>query len=107
MIDLTQDVHPLTDFKHRTPEFTRRIKETGSPLILTINGKPELVVLSIADYQQMEQEIKRLKFLRLRAELKLGDAALKRGDYTEYTDQTLQNLFDELEQDAAAGPPDA
>ena len=95
MIDLTQDIHPLTDFKHKTPEFTKRLKESGGPLILTINGKPELAVLSIQEFQEMRDQIDKLKVLRLRAELMRGEDAIKRGDYTVYTD--LQQLFEELE----------
>ncbi len=52
-MNLERDIHPLTDFKKNTPEFLRRLKETGDPVILTINGKAELVVQDAASYQKL------------------------------------------------------
>ena len=35
-MNLGQEMHPLTDFKRKTPEFLRQLKETGNPVVLTI-----------------------------------------------------------------------
>ena len=51
MLDLTADIHSLTDFKRRTTIFIEQIKQTGRPLVLTVNGKAELVVQDAASYQ--------------------------------------------------------
>ena len=54
MLDLTtKDVHPLSDFKRRTPEFLRRLRAEGRPLLLTLNGRAEVVVLDAASYQKL------------------------------------------------------
>jgi len=53
MLDLTTDIQSLTDFKRRTSEFIEQIKETGHPLVLTLNGKAELVVQDAASYQKL------------------------------------------------------
>jgi prevent-host-death family protein len=50
-----QDIHSLTDFKRKTPEFLSQLKETGHPVVLTINGKAELVVQDAAAYQKLRQ----------------------------------------------------
>ena len=47
-MNLIEDIHSLTDFKRKTSEFLRQLKETGKPLVLTINGKAELVVQDAA-----------------------------------------------------------
>jgi hypothetical protein len=47
-MNLSRDIHSLTDFKRQTPEFLRQLKETGHPLVLMINGKAELVVQDAA-----------------------------------------------------------
>jgi PHD/YefM family antitoxin component YafN of YafNO toxin-antitoxin module len=52
-MDLSRDIHSLTDFKKHTPEFIRQLKDTGEPLVLTINGKAELVVQDAASYQKL------------------------------------------------------
>lgn len=52
MIDPTS-VHPITDFKRNTPAFVKRLKETGRPEVLTIEGRGELVVQDAAAYQRL------------------------------------------------------
>jgi hypothetical protein len=31
-MNLSQDFHPLTEFKQNTPEFLRQLTETGNPV---------------------------------------------------------------------------
>ncbi len=59
MFDLTQDIRPLTDFKRRTAAFTKQLKKTGQPLVLTVNGQAELVVHDVASYQKLQEMIER------------------------------------------------
>lgn len=53
MIDLTTDIHSLTDFKRQTTVYLEQIKQTGHPLVLTLNGKAEVVVQDAAAYQRL------------------------------------------------------
>ncbi len=53
MLDLNRDINSLSNFKRNTPEFIRQLKETGHPVVLTINGKAELVVQDSASYQKL------------------------------------------------------
>jgi prevent-host-death family protein len=55
MLDISRDIHSLTDFKKNTTEFINQLKETGDPVVLTINGKAELVVQDAAAYQRLRQ----------------------------------------------------
>jgi prevent-host-death family protein len=59
MLNVTTDIHSLTDFKRRTGEFIEQIKETGHPLVLTLNGKAELVVQDAASYQRLIDAVDR------------------------------------------------
>ena len=52
-INFTQDIRSLTDFKRRTTELTEQIRETGRPLVLTVNGRAELVVQDADSYQAL------------------------------------------------------
>ena len=49
-MDITKDIQPLTDFKRNTTELLRQMKETGEPIVLTINGRAELVVQDAGSY---------------------------------------------------------
>jgi PHD/YefM family antitoxin component YafN of YafNO toxin-antitoxin module len=52
-MNLHRDIHSLTDFKHKTPEFVQLLRETGEPIVLTINGKAALVVQDARSYQKL------------------------------------------------------
>jgi len=49
-MDLTTDIQPLSYFKRNTPAAIRQIKK-GRPMVLTIDGKAQLVVLDTKEYQ--------------------------------------------------------
>lgn len=53
MLDINSDTNSLSNFKRNTPEFLRQLKETGHPVVLTINGRAELVVQDTASYQKL------------------------------------------------------
>ncbi len=53
MLDINSDINSLSNFKRNTPEFLRQLKESGHPVVLTINGKAELVVQDTASYQKL------------------------------------------------------
>ena len=63
MLDISREIHSLTDFKKNTSEFTRQLKETGEPMVLTINGKAELVVQDAAAYQRLREVAEEAKVL--------------------------------------------
>jgi PHD/YefM family antitoxin component YafN of YafNO toxin-antitoxin module len=44
MLDLNGDIDYLTEFKRNTTEFLSQLKETGQPVVLSVDGKAELVV---------------------------------------------------------------
>jgi hypothetical protein len=52
MLNLSRDINSLSNFKRKTPEFMEQLKETRSPLVLTVNGVAELVVQSAESYQK-------------------------------------------------------
>lgn len=47
------DIHSLTDFQRNTKAYVRKLKETGRPQVLTVNGKPEVVVQDAKAYQEI------------------------------------------------------
>ncbi len=47
-----QDIRSLTDFQRNTKTHLRRLKHTGRPEVLTVNGKAELIVQNAAAYEE-------------------------------------------------------
>ena len=50
---LTRDIHSLSTFKRDTAKLVRQMKRTKKPVILTVNGKAELVVQDAESYQEL------------------------------------------------------
>jgi prevent-host-death family protein len=61
MINLTQDIQPLSTFKRNTNQLITQMKNTGHPIVLTINGKAELVVQDATSYQKLLDTIEELE----------------------------------------------
>jgi hypothetical protein len=40
MLDLSRDIHSLTDFKKSTFEFANQLKQTGEPVVRTTTVRP-------------------------------------------------------------------
>ncbi len=57
MINITEDIHSLTDFKKHTSEFISGLKKTGRPAVLTVNGKAEIIVMDASAYQNIQDEL--------------------------------------------------
>ncbi len=52
MISL-KDTESLTAFKRDTAKYIKKIKKSGNPLVLTINGMAKLVVQDVESYQRI------------------------------------------------------
>ena len=47
-----QDIRSLTDFQRDTKAHLKRLKRTGRPEVLTVNGRAELIVQDAAAYEE-------------------------------------------------------
>ncbi len=47
------DIYSLTEFQRHTKEHIERLKQTGRPEVLTVNGRAEVVVQDAASYQKL------------------------------------------------------
>lgn len=89
-MDLGRDIHSLTDFKRNTGDFLGQLRQTGAPVVLTVNGKAELVVQDVRSYQRLHDLAERLETLQAVRE---GLASADRGE-----GRPMDDVFDALEQ---------
>lgn len=71
-----QNIQSLSHFKRNTSEIIKQLKETGEPVVLTINGKAELVVQDAASYQELIELRDRIEAI---AGIRRGLASMERG----------------------------
>ena len=62
-IDLAQ-IHSLSDFQRNTKGHIRKLKKTGKPAVLTVNGQAEVVVQSAEAYQKLLDDHELLESIR-------------------------------------------
>jgi PHD/YefM family antitoxin component YafN of YafNO toxin-antitoxin module len=60
---LTRDTQSLSTFKRDTAKIVRQLKKMGQSMVLTVNGKAELVVQDAASYQKLLEAYERMKTL--------------------------------------------
>jgi PHD/YefM family antitoxin component YafN of YafNO toxin-antitoxin module len=42
----------LTEFRHNSKDFIQKMKQSGSPLVLTVNGRADIVVYEAEAFQK-------------------------------------------------------
>ena len=67
MLDIAKDIQSLSHFKRNTADLMKQMKESGNPVVLTVNGKAEIVVQDAAAYQRLidlAEKAEMMEFLR-------------------------------------------
>jgi len=84
-----QDISSITAFKGNSSNLLKRIRKTGRPLVLTVNGKAEAIVLDPSAYQEVARHIDGI------AGIRRGLAQAKKG-----LGRSVDEVFDDLEREA-------
>ena len=98
MIDITKEIYPLTDFKRNTTELVRQMKESGKPIVLTINGRAELVVQDAGSYQRLLELVERLEAV---AGIRKGLEESRRGE-----GQPIEEAIQDIREQVKAPSPE-
>ena len=76
MIDLRQ-VRSVTEFQRNLKDYLGRLKEKKIPLVLTVNGRAELIVQDAESYQALLDRLERAETI---AAVRQGMGQLERGE---------------------------
>jgi prevent-host-death family protein len=76
MIDL-REVRSVTEFQRNIKDYVGRLKENKTPLVLTVNGRAELVVQDAESYQLLLERLERAETL---ASIQRGLAQTEHGE---------------------------
>jgi len=60
----TDSIYSLTDFQRNTKSHLARLKKTGKPEVLTINGQAEVIVQSAKAYQELIDKLEEMEKTR-------------------------------------------
>ncbi|BCO09732.1 prevent-host-death protein [Desulfolithobacter dissulfuricans] len=62
-ISITEDIRSITDLKRNTNSVLNQIRKTKRPVILTVNGKAEAVLVDAKEYEKISNAFNLLKLL--------------------------------------------
>jgi len=62
-ISITEDIRSITDLKRNTNSVLEQINKTKRPVVLTVNGKAEAVLLAATEYEKIANALNLLKLL--------------------------------------------
>ena len=54
---ITEDFKTISDLKKKTNEIFKQIHQTGRPVIITVNGKPNAVLLDVGTFERKIQAL--------------------------------------------------
>ena len=72
-MSITRDIKSVTDLKKKTNEIFRQIHQTGRPVIITVNGRPDAVLIDAEVFE------KKLKTLNLGTLLSVAESDTQSG----------------------------
>lgn len=62
-LSITEDIRSITDLKRKTNLILEQLQETRRPVILTVNGKAEAVLMDAREYEKVIAAFGLLKLL--------------------------------------------
>jgi prevent-host-death family protein len=65
MINLVEDIKPISYVKAHTADVLKQIKEKNNPVIVTQNGEAKAVLMNVNYYQNIMNAINLLKILAI------------------------------------------
>jgi prevent-host-death family protein len=80
MIDLAQDIRPISYVKAHTTEIVNHVGDSKSPVVITQNGEAKAVIVDIESYQRT------LNAINLAKLLSFSEMDLKKGNIVTHED---------------------
>jgi prevent-host-death family protein len=65
MINLAEDIKPISYVKAHTAEVLKQIEEKNNPVVITQNGEAKAVLMNVHYYQNIMDSINLLKILSI------------------------------------------
>ena len=65
MVNLVQDIKPISYVKSHTADVMKQIEEKNNPIVITQNGEAKAVLMAVKQYQNIIDTINLLKILSI------------------------------------------
>jgi len=88
-MDITKNILSLTDFKRRSATLLKQLRKSREPMVLTVNGRAELVVQTAEDYQRLVDEMEKMRAIE---GIRRGLESMRAG-----RGRPAEDVFDDME----------
>jgi prevent-host-death family protein len=62
-ISITEGIRSITDLKRNTNQMLRQVRESKRPIVLTVNGKAEAVLVDASEYEKISRAMGMFRLL--------------------------------------------
>ncbi|MBI5204158.1 MAG: type II toxin-antitoxin system Phd/YefM family antitoxin [Nitrospirae bacterium] len=90
-VSITEDIKTVSDLKTNTGDIFKQLHRTGRPIIVTVNGKPDAVLIDVGVFE------KKLKALNMSALIAVAET-----DVRERRTRPAREFLKELRRSAKA-----
>ena len=70
---------PISEVKTRLPELVRGVAERDDEVVITRNGRPAAIIVSLDEYEGLRETLEILSDPKAMAQIRRGEAYFKRG----------------------------
>ncbi len=79
-------IKPISDLRNKANELSKLVHKTGEPIFITKNGEGDMVLMSLAQYGQLQKK------LELYSKLAIAEEQHAAGDRGRSLSQVMQSL---------------
>jgi prevent-host-death family protein len=89
MLNLANDIKPISYIKSHTAEMIRQVGDKKNPIVITQNGEAKAVILDIDSYQNLVNAVNLMKIISI------GDRDIKNGKTVSHGDvkKRIEKIF--------------
>ena len=89
MLNLANDIKPISYIKSHTAEMIRQVGDKKNPIVITQNGEAKAVILDIDSYQNLVNAVNLMKIISI------GDRDIKNGKTVSHEDvkKSIEKIF--------------
>lgn len=62
-ISITNGIKSITDLKRNTNQILKQVHDTKKPVVLTVNGKAEAVLVDAGEYERISEALAMMKLI--------------------------------------------
>ncbi|MDP3297705.1 MAG: type II toxin-antitoxin system Phd/YefM family antitoxin [Thermodesulfovibrionia bacterium] len=75
---VSQDVHPISDFRAGVTSFLKQVHDTKRPVVITQHGKGVAVLMDVNEYENILERIELLE------DIQVGEKQIEKGKAVEH-----------------------